>query len=96
MTTDETSLARSRVSLDVNPSRLIARGGAVGHRLLIQPESDAEFVTHVNVLDGRTETAEALQSELRSKYPTVVVHNGIEDLDGIERWYVYRDGRWHA
>ena len=66
------------------------------HRLVIQPESDAEFVTDVYGLEGRHETAEALESGLRTKYPTVVVHNGIEDLDGAERWYVYRDGRWHA
>jgi hypothetical protein len=68
----------------------------VGHRLVIQPESDAEFVSHVCGLASRNETAEALESALRTKYPTVVVHNGIEDLDGTVRWYVYRDGRWHA
>ena len=96
MTIDEMSLARSGVSLVVNPSKTHRLGGAVGHRLVIQPESDTEFVTHVYAVSDLSETAEALESALRPKYPTVVVHKGIEDLDGTVRWYVYRDGRWHA
>jgi hypothetical protein len=96
LTTYETSLAVSRVSLDVNPSGLVARGCAVGRRLVIRPESDADFVSHVCGLADRNETVEALESALRPKYPTVVVHNGIDHPDGTVRWYVYRDGRWHA
>ena len=68
----------------------------MGRRLVIQPASDAAFAADVGAQAPLNETPEALEAALRKSYPSLVVHNGVEEADGTKRWYVYRDGRWHG
>jgi hypothetical protein len=65
------------------------------YRLVINPESDAEFVDYVHSrARPDSESTKALQALLRERYPRAVVSNGVSDPDGTRRWYVYREGRW--
>jgi hypothetical protein len=63
-----------------------------GTRLSIIPSDDPVFTELVREVEGRAPTPEALQELLRSEYPQVRVVRGVTDI--VERWYVYRDGRW--
>ena len=63
--------------------------------LILNPAADEDFRTVAESLlaDGATEP-EALQADLRRRYPAAVVRP--RELAG-ERgriWYVYRDGHW--
>jgi hypothetical protein len=60
--------------------------------LVINPTSDAEFQGHAEHLASRAEEPEELERLLVARYPHARVVRGVTDI--VERWYVYRDGRW--
>jgi hypothetical protein len=63
-------------------------------QLITNPAADGDFrLTAERMLNGDGHTPEGLQSRLRGDYPRVSVVRGIQD-NGLERWYVYRDGTW--
>ena len=72
-----------------------AQGYGVKFRLVINPQSDLEFATHVQRIAGAGhETPDELRNVLQWTYPQAMVHSGLQDADGTQRWYVYRDGHW--
>jgi hypothetical protein len=60
--------------------------------LVTNPRSDVEFEHHAEQLSHGIETPEELEALLREQYDHARVVRGVTDI--IERWYVYRDGRW--
>ena len=64
-------------------------------RLVISPADDPDFGRDANAaMRASPGTPDEMQSLLRAKYRSAVVRNGVTDLGGWERWYVYRDGHW--
>jgi hypothetical protein len=63
-----------------------------GARLTINPSTDSAFSSRVHELATQADTPEDLETMLRADYPKVRVVRGVTDL--VDRWYVYRDGRW--
>lgn len=63
-----------------------------GTRISTNPPEDVDFARRVIELTPSSATPEALEEQLRSDYPRVRVVRGVTDI--LERWYVYRDGRW--
>jgi len=61
-------------------------------RLVINPTTDTEFERHAEELATRASEPDELERLLRSRYPRARVVSGVTDI--VERWYVYRDGRW--
>ena len=62
---------------------------------LINPASDATFkqLAESYASNGAESPAE-LEERLRQSYPNARVIQGIPINSTLERWYVYRDGRW--
>jgi hypothetical protein len=63
-----------------------------GTRLTINPSTDQAFGERVHELMPDSGTPESLEALLRPDYPQVRVVRGVTDM--VERWYVYREGRW--
>jgi hypothetical protein len=63
-----------------------------GTRISVNPSDDAVFASRVRELADHIESPENLEAQLRPAYPEVRVVRGVTDV--VERWYVYRDGRW--
>ena len=61
-------------------------------RLIVNPTNDAEFERRASELAAKADTPERLEQLLREKYARARVVSGVTDI--VERWYVYRDGRW--
>lgn len=61
-------------------------------RLVTNPNTDFEFQRRANELIERVDTPEQLENLLRERYSKARVVRGVTDI--VERWYVYRDGRW--
>jgi hypothetical protein len=60
--------------------------------VVINPTTDAAFVAHAAELAEGAATPEDLQRRLRRRFERALVVRGVTDI--VERWYVYRDGRW--
>jgi hypothetical protein len=68
-------------------------GGAKVH-LVTNPMGDSDFRSAAERLFAQgADTPTRLQNALRDEYPSSTVFGGIEEA-GLERWYVYREGRW--
>jgi hypothetical protein len=68
----------------------------VRKRLITNPQADAKLrATAARYVDEGVDTPQALQARLRGEYPNARVIAGIIEL-AVERWYVYREGRWVA
>ena len=63
-----------------------------GTRVSIIPSDDAVFASRVQEVAGEAMSPEELEEQLRASYPEVRVVRGVTDI--VDRWYVYRDGRW--
>jgi hypothetical protein len=61
-------------------------------RLITNPQSDTDFQRRAEQLAEGVETPEELERLLRRSYARARVVTGVTDI--VERWYVYRDGRW--
>jgi hypothetical protein len=61
-------------------------------RLVTNPGSDTEFQRRAEELVSGVNTPEQLEALLRAEYDRARVVRGVTDI--VERWYVYRDGRW--
>jgi hypothetical protein len=61
-------------------------------RLVTNPQTDTDFQRRAEELVTRVETPEELETLLRAEYHRARVVPGVTDI--VERWYVYRDGRW--
>ena len=63
-----------------------------GTRVSVNPSDDSAFAERVHELANQTDTPEKLQALLSPDYPLVRVVRGVTDI--VDRWYVYREGRW--
>ncbi|HEY7023570.1 MAG TPA: hypothetical protein VH371_01275 [Candidatus Limnocylindrales bacterium] len=61
-------------------------------RLIVNPADDLEFERRTHELAATSDAPEELEENLREFYSRVRVVRGVTDI--VERWYVYRDGRW--
>jgi hypothetical protein len=63
--------------------------------LVTNPRSDRAFqeLAESLVRDGATTTAD-LATELRGRYPRVVVRDRDLSDEHLVVWYIYREGRW--
>ncbi len=61
-------------------------------RLVTNPSNDIEFQRWAHDLAARIASPEDLERLLRERYSRARVVRGVTDI--VERWYVYRDGRW--
>ena len=61
-------------------------------RIIANPPDDRLFADRVEELAEATDTPEAFEQLVRGEYPEARVVRGVTDV--LERWYVYRDGRW--
>ena len=61
-------------------------------RIIVYPVDDRLFVDRVEALAEKVDTPEALEELVRHDYHEARVARGVTDL--VDRWYVYRDGRW--
>lgn len=61
-------------------------------RIIANPPQDRLFTDRVDELAEGAGTPEVLEQLVRSEYPDARVVRGVTDV--LERWYVYRDGRW--
>jgi len=61
-------------------------------RLVTNPTTDAEFQNYAEERAAGVTTPEELKRLLNDRYPRAHVVRGVTDI--VERWYVYRDGRW--
>lgn len=61
-------------------------------RVIVNPASDAFFAQRAAELAETVETPEELERLLRATYERARVVQGVTDI--VQRWYVYRDGRW--
>ena len=61
-------------------------------RLITNPSNDMDFQRRANELATKADTPEQLEELLRERYNRARVVRGVTDI--VERWYVYRDGRW--
>lgn len=64
----------------------------VAVRLITNPQSDTDFARRAEQLVQTARTPEELERLLRATYSRARVVTGVTDI--VERWYVYRDGRW--
>jgi len=60
--------------------------------LITNPQSDTEFQRRAEELARDADTPDELERLLRPHYSRARVVSGVTDI--VERWYVYRDGRW--
>jgi hypothetical protein len=63
-------------------------------RLVTNPQSDVGFQRRAEQLVNQVDSPEQLEALLRPDYQRARVVRGVTDI--VERWYVYRDGRWVA
>ena len=63
-----------------------------GPRISVNPTDDEAFAKRVRDAGPRAATPEELEALLRPDYPQVRVVRGVTDV--VDRWYVYREGRW--
>ena len=63
-----------------------------GARLTVNPPTDQAFSDRVHALAKEAGAPEDLEALLRPDYPQVRVVRGVTDM--VDRWYVYREGRW--
>jgi hypothetical protein len=68
--------------------------GKVARTLVINPRSDLEFVTAVEVEGPGAPSPDTLADHLREAYPRVIVRPRLLANEPHEIWYVYRDGHW--
>lgn len=61
-------------------------------RIIANPPDDRLFADRVDQLAAAADTPETLEELVRHDYPEARVVRGVTDV--VERWYVYRDGRW--
>ena len=61
-------------------------------RIIANPANDLVFARRAEELAMRANTPEELERQLRASYERVRVVRGVTDI--VERWYVYREGRW--
>jgi hypothetical protein len=61
-------------------------------RLIVNPTNDTEFQRKAHEFAANVETPDELEHLLREQYSRARVVTGVTDI--VERWYVYRDGRW--
>ena len=61
-------------------------------RLVTNPQTDVEFQRRAETLALGAQTPDELERLLRAEYGRARVVPGVTDI--VERWYVYRDGRW--
>jgi hypothetical protein len=75
-------------------TKLLEQGGTrlVTVRLVTNPQNDIEFQRRAEALATRVDTPEELEALLREEYQRARVVSGVTDI--MQRWYVYRDGRW--
>jgi hypothetical protein len=63
--------------------------------LVLNPRSDETFFELAERLTAAgAETPEALERELRTRYPAAVVRARSLSSEPIVTWYVYREGTW--
>lgn len=63
--------------------------------LVINPRSDQEFEELADgLVAGGVSTAEALEGELRTRYPKAKVRERMLSSEPMRTWYVYREGTW--
>jgi len=63
-----------------------------GTRISVNPSDDAVLDRRVRELADQAGSPEELEDLLRDQYPNVRVVRGVTDV--VDRWYVYREGRW--
>ncbi|MEP7379380.1 MAG: hypothetical protein ABI725_07450 [Chloroflexota bacterium] len=63
-----------------------------GTRISVNPPQDGVLASRVRDIGGQVESPEELEAMLRPDYPQVRVVRGVTDI--VDRWYVYREGRW--
>jgi hypothetical protein len=56
------------------------------------PDTDSDFRSRAEQLASEVDTPDELERLLRAEYRRARVVRGVTDI--VERWYVYRDGRW--
>ena len=61
-------------------------------RLIVNPTNDNDFQRSAQELAAHVDEPEELERLLRAQYSRARVVRGVTDI--MERWYVYRDGRW--
>ena len=61
-------------------------------RLVTNPDTDSEYHRRAEKQDESVYTPDEIERLLRSDYRRARVVRGVTDI--VERWYVYRDGRW--
>jgi hypothetical protein len=63
--------------------------------IIANPPTDREFRDLIQsaLLTGRSLPGD-LEAMLRTRYPEAVVRRRDLDAEGVEVWYVYRDGHW--
>ena len=61
-------------------------------RLIVNPTNDGEFQRRAHELAAKVDSPEELEQLLHKQYGLARVVTGVTDI--VERWYVYRDGRW--
>jgi hypothetical protein len=61
-------------------------------RIIVNPIDDRLFADRVEQLAEGADTPEALEEMVRHDYAEARVVRGVTDV--VDRWYVYRDGRW--
>lgn len=61
-------------------------------RIIANPPGDRKFAGRVEELANQADTPETLEQLVRHEYPEARVVRGVTDV--VERWYVYREGRW--
>jgi len=90
----QSRVARNRAHLGHYGSRKSNTGGhrLVTVRLITNPANDIEFQRRAQELAARSDTPEELEQLLRQHFKRARVVRGVTDI--LERWYVYRDGRW--
>jgi hypothetical protein len=65
--------------------------------LVVNPRADREFVDLANrLVEDGIDSPEALESNLRDRYPLAVVRQRVLNAESTRTWYVYREGRWIA
>lgn len=62
--------------------------------LVTFPADDAAFAEAATQFAVAASAPEQLQAALRQRYPPAVVRRREIANEGLEVWYVYRDGRW--
>jgi hypothetical protein len=60
----------------------------------VNPRGDVDFVALVDSLVMASLRLEDVERRLRETYPRAVVRRRGLHAEGVEVWYVYRDGSW--